>query len=197
MGPSGAAWVRITASHVCKYNGGPTLFSALDLLGVKHAKKTWAFYLARSSTACPSHSSQVFRKCLKLISPSTTWIEVLSFTPFLSCLFFHYTSQNAAAAAAEPLWHQAPPGSQRRPFISQRSNTPGVPLKSNKRRRERKKSCSRRGTRDARPRWTLLRRLFSTTARGPAQARRRCQKWVLVDPEGCLLFPTSCNDQIL
>lgn len=41
---------------------------------------------------CPSHYSELFRRYIKLISPSTIWTNVLSFTPFL-LPFFHYTSQ--------------------------------------------------------------------------------------------------------
>lgn len=41
---------------------------------------------------CPSHYSELFRRYIKLISPSTIWTKVLSFTPFL-LPFFHFTSQ--------------------------------------------------------------------------------------------------------
>lgn len=75
----------------CKYNGDlPCL--AVDLWQLTMRRERGRFYLRRNSTVCPSHYREQFRRYIKLISPSTIWTKVLSFTPFL-LPFFHYTSQ--------------------------------------------------------------------------------------------------------
>lgn len=82
---------------------------------------------------CPSHYSELFRRYIKLISPSTIWTKVLSFTPFL-CLSSTTPPKravcNASVAACSP-------GSWSRPiYETHRKSTllSAVPLK--------KKSCS-------------------------------------------------------
>lgn len=101
-GPSGAAWVRITASHV-KYNGDLPCFSFRPIVN-NHAKEKADIYLDSSSTVCPSHYTLLFRRCFKLVSPSTMWTEVFSFTPFLfAFLPLHLPN----AMSAMPLWQPA------------------------------------------------------------------------------------------
>lgn len=115
---------------------------------------------------CPSHYSELFRRYITLISPSTIWTKVLSLTPFL-LPFFHYTSQTRClqCLCGSLLSRVLTPT---RFMIHRRSRRlSAVPLK--------KKSCSVSvGVYSAWPCWTLRCSVcgggFQCGVRGPTEA---------------------------